>query len=50
MELLSLKKKGLSTDGIQPFLFVFTYRFYSRACIFFSSEMSSEKRDTDVQK
>ena len=49
MELLSLKKKGLSTDGIQPFLFVFTHRF-SRACIFFSSEMSSEKRDTDVQK
>ena len=34
MELLSLKKKGLSTDGIQPFLFVFTHRFYSRSCIF----------------
>lgn len=50
MELLYLKKKGLSADGIQPFLFVFTHRFYSRSSIIFSSEMSSEKRDTDVQK
>lgn len=35
MELLSLKKKGLSADGIQPFLFVFIHHFYSSFCIFF---------------
>ncbi len=38
MELLSLKKKGLCTGGIQPFLFVFTHRFYSRSCIFFPAK------------
>lgn len=35
MELLFLKKKGLSTDGIQPFLFVFIHHFYSSFCIIF---------------
>lgn len=38
MELLSLKKKGLSADGIQPFLFVFIHRFYSRSCIIFPAK------------